>query len=122
MKWVQRNIKKFGGDPDNVTLFGESAGGASVHFHMISNQSKGLFKRAIPQSGVALNYVFTLQPHRNYAQRLAKNLDYTGPQDDKSVLEFLEGVEAYTIVKACDKILTTQVWQKQKQNLFSLSK
>ncbi|CAH0589989.1 unnamed protein product [Chrysodeixis includens] len=54
LRWVQRNIRKFGGDPDNVTLFGESAGGASVSYHVLSPMSKGLFHKAITQSGSAL--------------------------------------------------------------------
>lgn len=41
LKWVQRNIGKFGGDPNCVTIFGESAGGVSVHFHMLSPMSQG---------------------------------------------------------------------------------
>ncbi|KAG7153841.1 Venom carboxylesterase-6-like 8, partial [Homarus americanus] len=41
LKWVQRNINNFGGDKTKVTIFGESAGGASVHFHMLSPKSKG---------------------------------------------------------------------------------
>ncbi|KAM3874403.1 bile salt-activated lipase-like [Diretmus argenteus] len=52
--WVHRNIRAFGGDPDNVTIFGESAGGASVSFQTLTPHNKGLFKRAISQSGVAL--------------------------------------------------------------------
>jgi para-nitrobenzyl esterase len=51
LRWVQSNIDKFGGDPGNVTIFGESAGAASVHVHMASPQSAGLFHRAIAQSG-----------------------------------------------------------------------
>lgn len=51
LKWVQRNIHSFGGDPDRVTLFGESAGAISVHAHIMSPMSEGLFKRGIMLSG-----------------------------------------------------------------------
>src|SRR4051794_27277607 len=51
LRWVQRNIKKFGGDSDNVTIFGESAGGLSVHSQLASPLAAGLFDRAIVQSG-----------------------------------------------------------------------
>jgi para-nitrobenzyl esterase len=50
LRWVQRNISKFGGNPDNVTIFGESAGGTAVLFNMISPTAKGLFHRAIVHS------------------------------------------------------------------------
>jgi para-nitrobenzyl esterase len=49
--WVKRNILFFGGDPHNVTIFGESAGGLSVHTHLASPASAGLFDQAIAQSG-----------------------------------------------------------------------
>lgn len=51
LQWVQRNIAAFGGNPKSVTLFGESAGAASVNFHLLCPQSYPLFTRAILESG-----------------------------------------------------------------------
>jgi len=51
MAWIRDNISAFGGDPDNVTIFGESAGSADVCYHVASPGSRGLFHRAISQSG-----------------------------------------------------------------------
>ncbi|ORX44166.1 alpha/beta-hydrolase [Piromyces finnis] len=57
LKWIKENIEGFGGDPDNVTLFGESAGAGSVSILSVIPEAKGLFKRVIAQSGsVALTY------------------------------------------------------------------
>jgi para-nitrobenzyl esterase len=50
LKWVQRNIEQFGGDPDNVTIFGESAGGALVNYLMVIPPARDLFNKAISQS------------------------------------------------------------------------
>ena len=58
LKWVQKNIAAFGGDPANVTIFGESAGGMSVLTMMTSPLAKGLFHKAIVESGGGRDGVF----------------------------------------------------------------
>jgi para-nitrobenzyl esterase len=60
LRWVQRNIRAFGGDPANVTIFGESAGGQSVLLQLISPAARGLFARAIAESGAYAEYPIPL--------------------------------------------------------------
>ncbi|XP_044253166.1 juvenile hormone esterase-like [Tribolium madens] len=62
MKWVKTNIPLFGGDSENITIFGESAGAASVQYHLISPKSRGLFHRAISESGSTI-CPWALQTH-----------------------------------------------------------
>ncbi|KAE8277443.1 Bile salt-activated lipase [Larimichthys crocea] len=78
--WVNRNIRSFGGDPDNITVFGESAGGGSVSFQTLTPHNKGLFKRAISQSGVALCPWAVNKNPRKFAEEIA--LKVNCPTDD----------------------------------------
>ncbi|XP_069678273.1 esterase FE4-like [Periplaneta americana] len=55
LHWIKQNIARFGGDPNKVTISGNSAGGAAVHYQVLSPMSRGLFQRAVAQSGSALN-------------------------------------------------------------------
>ena len=64
LQWVKRNIAAFGGNPNNVTIFGFSAGGVSVHSMLASPQARGLFHKAIVESGGSRDSVLTARPMR----------------------------------------------------------
>ncbi|XP_058463056.1 acetylcholinesterase-like [Malaya genurostris] len=81
LKWVNQNISKFGGDPANITLFGESAGAASVHLHLLSPNSRQYFHKAICQSGCSImEWVMQLNPEEK-ARTLAKLIGCPGNSD-----------------------------------------
>jgi len=64
LQWVRRNIAAFGGDPNNVTIFGFSAGGVSVHSLLASPMARGLLHKAIAESGGSRDSVLTARPMR----------------------------------------------------------
>lgn len=105
LKWVKQNISKFGGDPNNVTIFGESAGAAAATYHTLSPLSKGLFHRVIAQSGTCLsNWAIADEPKAR-AFRIAKALG-KDIQDTKELLEFLRSVPAVDLIKMTFKTAT----------------
>lgn len=78
LKWVQRNIAGFGGDPKNVTIFGESAGGQSVNILLTSPLAKGLFQKAICESGGGRKGFFGGSPHLHEAANGHPSGEQTG--------------------------------------------
>lgn len=106
MQWVQQNIEKFGGNPDNVTIFGESAGAASVHIHSLSAQSRNYFHKAICQSGDAV-MEWAIQPNaEEKSKKLAKVLGCK-ETDSKKALDYLRGIDDLgTLAKGYFQVMT----------------
>ena len=107
LEWVKENIANFGGDPNNVTIFGASAGAVICHALLLSPRGKGLFHKAIIQSGL-LTAPWGLresQPERCF--RMAKLLgnDSTDPEE---VVRFLRTVSTKDIVQTQSQILTPE--------------
>ena len=74
LKWVNRNIAAFGGDPDNVTIFGESGGGDKVVCMLTSPLAKGLFHKAILESGGSHAFAVPLKEIEEYGSKLFARL------------------------------------------------
>ena len=99
LQWVKRNIAAFGGNPNNVTIFGFSAGGVSVHSMLASPMAPGLFHKAIVESGGSRDSVLTARPMR------ADNVDPNYPLSAETIgINFaksmgIEGTDQTALVK-----------------------
>ena len=82
LRWVRDNIERFGGDPGNVTIFGESAGGMAVATLLGMPGAAGLFHRAIPQSGAA-HHVHSAESAARVAERFCGELGLPGADAEK---------------------------------------
>jgi para-nitrobenzyl esterase len=89
LRWVRRNIAAFGGDPRNVTIFGESAGGHSVCMQLISPGARGLFRRAISQSGACIGAGLGPDPRADAVTRSLEFAAAAGCPDPATALDCL---------------------------------
>jgi para-nitrobenzyl esterase len=107
LEWVQRNIASFGGDPDNVTVFGESAGAGLINYLMVMPSARGLFHKAITQSSAV-----GLSPNTHINRRIAynegaekKGLDFAaraGVKGSDNAVSVLRALSTDAVVEALD--------------------
>ncbi|XP_053686560.1 esterase B1-like [Sabethes cyaneus] len=118
LRWVEDNIASFGGDSNNVTLFGESAGGASVHLNYIAESSRKYFHKAICMSGVSYNPWVLQSQAEEKARQLAVLLGAESTNDEE-VFETLMKASAKDIVATSPAVMTPE--EKRTDMFFAFT-
>lgn len=119
LSWLKENIKSFGGDPDRITLFGESAGAGSISALMLAPQAKGMFKRSILQSGTSSSYLRTAKKSIEHTDSImkisgAKNIDDLLSLSESDIRKIetilaLDGVLDYTFPQCDDVVIPMDI-------------
>ena len=109
LKWVQSNIANFGGDPSNVTIFGESAGSQNVSLLLAAPPARGLFHKAIMQSGTP-EFGMTYRPLTD-AFKLGDQLDKIG--DSNGDIAKLRRMSAHALLAADLELNDERTWSKE---------
>ncbi|XP_069123069.1 liver carboxylesterase-like [Argopecten irradians] len=100
LKWVKSNIASYGGDPNSITLFGTSCGGASVSLHSLIPQNENLFHRVIAQSGIANSFLAFVHDPLYYEDSLGNFLGCLHGADTKSLVRCINETSADNILSA----------------------
>lgn len=104
LKWIQKNIESFGGNPKNVTIFGTSAGGASAGYLMLSPMAKGLFHKAVAQSGFPLLHWAHNTDVRKLASKIP-SLHNKSISNDEQLLQYLKSLPADELISASLRVV-----------------
>lgn len=102
LEWVKTNISNFGGDAGNVTIFGQSGGGAKVNTLMMTPAAKGLFHKAVNQSGAFMSKMLTKAETQRLGAEVLKNLNISADKVDE-----IQSVPYATLVAASQKATKT---------------
>ncbi|CAH2084440.1 unnamed protein product [Euphydryas editha] len=119
LRWIKKNIRSFGGDPEKITIFGESVGGVSVSFHLVSPMSKGLFKRAISQSGTITSKWAETFGARERALLLSRELGCNSTTDNE-IYECLKAQPVKNLVKKKLPVSFAQSTKEAPQIYFGI--
>ncbi len=118
LEWVRDNIAPFGGDPDNVTIFGESAGAFDVCFHVASPGSRGLFHRAISESGGCTFRTTTRSEGEARGAELATELGCAGAADPLACMRAVPVAELLARGGGIGPIVDGDVLPDQPRTLY----
>lgn len=106
LRWVQKNIIYFGGDPNNVTLVGHSSGGSAVHYHLLSPCSEGLFHKAIVMSGSA--FLTWIDTEQFSLEKLAKAYKINA-ESERAILEHFQSLSAKEFIETQENYFNVSI-------------
>uniref|UniRef100_A0A6E8VN70 carboxylesterase n=1 Tax=Anopheles coluzzii TaxID=1518534 RepID=A0A6E8VN70_ANOCL len=107
LRWVKKNIRAFGGDPNRVTIFGESVGGSSVQYQMLSPLSRGLFHRAVSMGGSDFNSLKgAISSPLAFARAQANvvGIQNANKLSSAKLVEELRKVDAYELTRSIEQL------------------
>ncbi|XP_013190632.1 esterase E4 [Amyelois transitella] len=107
LKWVKKNINKFGGNPNDVTIYGISAGAASVEYQMVSPMSRGLFHKAIAQSGSSMSP----WSQNNIVKKMSRKISHLKGKnfsDDAAMVQYLKGMPIEDLITTAEEVFATE--------------
>ena len=117
LEWVHENISHFNGDPDNICLFGESAGGSCVYLHTLNPRSRKFFKSAICQSGTIIDPWLFNKNAANSTREMGKLLGAKS-ESDKDIYEALMNAKPNAFWKNMTKIKNPDVLKTTGITIF----